>query len=61
MIRHLWDTTRCRTLAACLYAGDDRQCLRYTKDEIERCARDLSYDYEVIETLPNDLMLVSRR
>jgi SAM-dependent methyltransferase len=60
-LRHLWDTTGCRTLAVSLYAGDDGKCLRYTEAEAERCARQLSWDSRVERILPNDLLLTVRR
>lgn len=60
-IRHLWDTTGCRALVACLYAGDDEHCLTYTEGEIAGCGRDLGFHATVERILPNDLMLVARR
>ena len=60
-MRHLWDTTRCRTLAVSLYAGDDGQCLQYTEVEARVCGRQLGYDVTIERTRANDLLLVARR
>jgi len=60
-IRHLWDTTGCRALAASLYAGTDERCLRYTEDELAQVGRQLSHDVRVEQLRVNDLMLVARR
>jgi hypothetical protein len=60
-IRHLWDTTNCRTLAASLYAGDDPNCLSYTADELDTLGRQLGYDTYVARIRHNDLLFVARR
>lgn len=60
-IRHLFDTTYCRTIAVSLYAGDDPNCLRYEEAEAEACGRSLAYNASVERILPNDLLLVVRR
>lgn len=60
-IRHLWDTTGCRTLVASLYSGLDKRCLVYTKHELERCGLDLGVDVKVRLHRHNDLLLVARR
>ena len=59
--RHLWDTTGCRALAVSLYSGSDPRCLIYTEAEVEACARDLTWDYEVTRHRANDLLMVARR
>lgn len=59
-LRHLWDTTNCRALAVCLYAGDDANCLRYTEDEAAHAGRQLGL-HTLERILPNDLMLVVNR
>jgi hypothetical protein len=61
VLRHLWDTTRCRALAVSLYSGSDARCLIYTEAETEACARDLSASYEVTRHRANDLLMVARR
>lgn len=61
VLRHLWDTTRCRALAVSLYSGSDPRCLIYTEAEAEACARDLSWDYEVTRHRANDLLMAVRR
>lgn len=61
LLRHLWDTTGCRTLAASLYAGEDDRCLQYTEQELERLGRDLGYGATVTRHRHNDLLLVARR
>lgn len=60
-IRHLWDTTGCRTLAVSLYAGDDDRCLSYTEVEAERAGGELGYGALVERHRHNDLLLVARR
>lgn len=60
-LRHLWDKTGCRALAVSLYAGSDPRCLIYTEAEAEACARDLSWDFEIVRHRSNDLLMVSRR
>lgn len=60
VLRHLWDTTGCRALAVCLYAGDDENCLHYTEDEAARAGRQLGL-HTLERILPNDLMLVVKR
>ena len=62
IIRWLWDNTGCRSIAVCLYSGDDKSCLRYDEEEIARCGRDLAATSRwVYEALPNDLTLVVER
>lgn len=61
MLRHLWDKTGCRTLAASLYAGDDPNCLSYTAQDLEEVGRQLSWDNRVLRIRHNDLLLVARR
>lgn len=60
-LRHLWDTTGCRTLAVSLYAGDDECCLQYTEVEARVCGRQLGYDVTVERIRMNDLLMVARR
>lgn len=60
-LRWLWDTTGCRVLAASLYAGDDRNCLRYTIPELLTVGRQLSFHHHAEWVLPNDLLLTARR
>ncbi len=60
-IEWLWETTGCRALAACLYSGEDKNCLRYTNEELYRFGHDLSGSWRIVEALPNDLMLVLER
>jgi SAM-dependent methyltransferase len=60
-IRHLWDTTGCRTLVASLYAGQDDRCLAYAEHEASRCGADLGYWVRVDRWRPNDLLLQVRR
>jgi len=59
-LRHLWDTTGCRALAASLYAGEDENCLSYTEDELDACGRTLAWDSRVVRIRHNDLLLVVR-
>lgn len=61
LLRHLWDSTGCRTLVASLYAGDDPRCLRYTVAELERAGRELGYGAAVDAHRHNDLLLVANR
>lgn len=60
-IRHLWDTTGCRTLAASLYSGRDENCLIYTGGELDDLGRQLTYDSSVTRIRHNDLLLVAHR
>lgn len=60
-LRHLWDATGCRTLAASLYAGTDDRCLIYTVEELEACGRSLTWDARAVRIRHNDLLLVARR
>lgn len=61
LLRHLWDTTGCRTLIASLYSGTDERCLSYTTDELERAGRNLGADVQVDAHRYNDLLLVACR
>jgi hypothetical protein len=60
-LRRLWDTTTCRALAVCLYAGTDANCITYNEAECEALGRQLGFHATVERILPNDLMLVVRR
>lgn len=60
-IRHLWDTTGCRVLAASLYSGRDENCLIYSDAEVDAVGRQLSHHREVTRIRHNDLLLVARR
>lgn len=60
-LRHLWDTTGCRSLIVSLYAGEDRRCLRYTENELIILGHSLSWDVTVERWRANDLMLAVRR
>lgn len=61
LLRHLWDTTGCRVLAASLYAGDDEQCISYGEDELNALGRGLIWNATVVRWRANDLLLVARR
>jgi SAM-dependent methyltransferase len=56
-LRRLWDGTG-RTLAASLYAGEDKRCLIYTEQECVRFASAESYRWRVERWRPNDLLIV---
>lgn len=60
-LRHLWDTTCCRTLAASLYAGGDERCLAYTIAEADAAGAQLSWNVRVDRIRHNDLLLTVRR
>jgi SAM-dependent methyltransferase len=60
-LRHLWDTTSCRALAASLYAGDDPNCLSYTGAEAATCGAQLAASVTVDAIRTNDLLLIVRR
>lgn len=60
-LRHLWDATGCRALAASMYAGEDIACLQYTAPELERACCHLTWDSRVVAWRENDLLLVARR
>jgi hypothetical protein len=60
-IRHLWDTTACRTIAVSLYSGDDPSCLSYDGEEVARCGASLGFYTEVEQIRHNDLLLTVRR
>jgi SAM-dependent methyltransferase len=60
-IRKLWRSTG-RALAACLYAGDDPDCLRYTEDDLAEIAAGLETSRVlVVRHRPNDLLLLLER
>lgn len=61
-IGDLWERTK-RSLAACLFAGDDPDGnhIVYTEAEVEEFAADLSPRARVTRHLPNDLLLVLER
>lgn len=60
-LRHLWDVTGCRALAASLYAGDDPECLSYTGAEAAAAGQQLGYAVRVDQIRDNDLLLTVRR
>lgn len=60
VLRGLWDRTR-RALAVSLYSGSDRNCLSYTRGEVERFAAGEAYHSAVTECRENDLLMVLRR
>jgi SAM-dependent methyltransferase len=59
-LAELWGRTR-RSLAACLYAGDDQNCLRYTQSQVLRFAEQHASDFSVNKHRPNDILLVMNR
>jgi SAM-dependent methyltransferase len=57
----LWSLCR-RALAACLYAGDDPDCLVYTQAEVEAFAAETdAARFAVTQPRPNDLLLLLER
>ena len=60
-LRHLWDTTGCRSIAVSLYKGDDDRCLRYEEHELHAFGRSLGPGYFIDEIRPNDLLFACRR
>jgi trans-aconitate methyltransferase len=59
-LRGLWDRTR-RVLAVSLYAGGDRNCLRYSRAEVAAFAAGETYHSSVRLCRANDLLMVLRR
>ena len=57
IIRHLWLTTGCRSLAASLYAGEDPDCLSYTVEECNRFVIKTSSVGQVRRWRDNDILL----
>lgn len=60
-LRHLWDTTACRTLAVSLYAGGDERCVAYTGAEAAAAGAQLAARVTVDQIRDNDLLLTVRR
>jgi len=59
-LRHLWDTTCCRTLVVSLYSGDDPNCLSYDGAECAKAGA-LMGRVSVDQIRHNDLLVTVRR
>lgn len=60
-LRHLWDSTGCRSLIVSVYAGDDERCLRYSPNDLLVCGHSLGLNVTVEQWRANDLLMVVRR
>jgi len=59
-IRHLWDTTFCRTLVVSLYSGGDENCVSYNGAECAAAGAQMGRA-SVDQIRHNDLLLTIRR
>ena len=60
ILRHLWDTTFCRTLVVSLYSGDDPNCVSYDGAECAKAGA-LMGRVSVDQIRHNDILLTVRR